>query len=241
MVVLKLILESFRFAWNALRMNILRTTLSLLGVTIGIFAIIAVFTLVDSLERNIKNSLRFLDANNLDVGRWPYEFGPNVKWWEYVKRPYVTFAEYEFLQENLNNAKGITIFASMGGQTTKFESSSYKDVTLVGVAHTHKDVYDMSGDVESGRYFTASESNTGKNVAMVGYLIAEKLFPGTNALGKVIKIKGTRFNIIAIFKEEGEGIFGDTGNDEVVVIPYKSFKKIYYYSEEIEALNLLLA
>ena len=67
MIAIKLILESFRFAWNALRTNLLRTTLSLLGVTIGIFAIIAVFTLVDSLEKNIKDSLSFLDARNLDI------------------------------------------------------------------------------------------------------------------------------------------------------------------------------
>jgi putative ABC transport system permease protein len=65
------VLESFRFAWQALRSNLLRTTLSLLGVTIGIFAIIAVFTLVDSLERNIKNSLNFLGSNVIRVGRIP--------------------------------------------------------------------------------------------------------------------------------------------------------------------------
>ncbi len=94
MKIFKLVIESFRFAWGALRMNLLRTTLSLLGVTIGIFAIIAVFTLVDSLERSIKNSLSFLDANNLDIGRFPYEFGPNIPWWEYLKRPYATYEEY---------------------------------------------------------------------------------------------------------------------------------------------------
>ena len=66
--------ESFDFAWNALRMNLLRTTLSLLGVTIGIFAIIAVFTVVDSLERNIKDSLDFLGSDNINVDKWPYGF-----------------------------------------------------------------------------------------------------------------------------------------------------------------------
>ena len=119
MLVLKLILESFRFAWNALRMNLLRTTLSLLGVTIGIFAIIAVFTLVDSLEKNIKESLSFLDASNLDIRRFPYEFGPNIPWWEYLKRPYTNYEEYEFLRKNLKNDLGVTIFAVTGGQTVK--------------------------------------------------------------------------------------------------------------------------
>lgn len=228
MKVFKLIIESFRFAWGALKQNILRTTLSLLGVTIGIFAIIAVFTLVDSLERSIKDSLSFLDANNLDIRRFPYEFGPDIPWWEYIKRPYTNYEEYEFLRKNLKNAEGITIFAVTGGETVKFESSSYTDVSLFGIAHTHQDVYDMASDVGEGRYFTAAESYTAKNVAMVGHLIAEKLFPRGDALGKEIKIKGLKYVIIAVMKEEGEGIFGDTGNDESIYIPYTSFKKLFY-------------
>jgi putative ABC transport system permease protein len=226
--VFKLIIESFRFAWAALKQNILRTTLSLLGVTIGIFAIIAVFTLVDSLERSIKDSLSFLDANNLDIRRFPYEFGPDIPWWEYIKRPYTNYEEYEFLRKNLKNAEGITIFAVTGGETVKFESSSYTDVSLFGIAHTHQDVYDMASDVGEGRYFTAAESYTAKNVAMVGHLIAEKLFPRGDAIGNEIKIKGLKYVIIAVMEEEGEGIFGDTGNDESIYIPYTSFKKLFY-------------
>lgn len=227
MKIFKLVLESFRFAWSALRMNLLRTTLSLLGVTIGIFAIIAVFTLVDSLERSIKDSLSFLDANNLDIGRFPYEFGPNIPWWEYIKRPYSNYEEYEYLYANLKNAESATIFAS-ARTTVKFENSSFNGSAIVGVAHSHNEVYDMSADVEKGRYFTAAESYTAKNVAMIGFKIAKDLFPRGDALGKQVKIKGLKYFVIAVFEEEGEGIFGDTGNDEVVVIPFKSFQKIYY-------------
>lgn len=228
MLVIKLVLESFRFAWNALRGNLLRTTLSLLGVTIGIFAIIAVFTLVDSLEKSIKNSLSFLDANNLDIGRFPYEFGPNIPWWDYLKRPYSTYEEYEFLKKNLKNSGGITIFTNTGGITLKYESSNYTNAGLMGVAHSHQEVYEISPDIEKGRYFTASESHAGRNVAMVGHKIATKFFPRGDAIGKQVKIKGLKYNIIAVFQEEGEGLFGDSGNDELVVIPYNSFQKIFY-------------
>ena len=229
MLILKLILESFRFAWNALRMNILRTTLSLLGVTIGIFAIIAVFTLVDSLEKSIKNSLSFLDASNLDIRRFPYDFGPNIPWWEYIKRPYTNYEEYEFLKKNLKNDLGITIFAVAGGQTIKRESNSYNDGTLFGIAYTHQDVYDMSSDIEYGRYFTAQEAESGTNVALVGYKIAEKLKGREGSLlGKSIKVKGLKFTVIAILEEEGESIFGDSGNDEQIYVPYHAFKKMFY-------------
>ncbi len=228
MLVIRLILESFRFAWNALRVNILRTTLSLLGVTIGIFAIIAVFTMVDSLEKNIKESLSFLDASNLDIRRFPYDFGPNFKWWEYIKRPYTNYDEYEFLKKNLKNDLGITIFAVTGGQTIKHESNSFTDANVFGVSYTHQDVYDMSGDVEFGRYFTEQEAQNGTNVVLLGYKIAEKLFPSGDALGKDIKVKGLKFTVIAVLEEEGESIFGDSGNDEQLYVPYHAFKKMFY-------------
>jgi len=208
-------------------MNILRTTLSLLGVTSGIFAIIAVFTLVDSLEKSINDSLSFLDANNLDIRRFPYEFGPDIPWWEYIKRPYTNYEEYEFLRKNLKNAEGITIFAVTNG-TAKYKSSSYPGSTIFGVAHTHQDVYDVAKDIEFGRYFTASESYTAKNVAVIGHKISQELFQGANPIGKEMKIKGLKYVIIGTFEEEGEGLFGDSGNDEMIMLPYTSFKKLYY-------------
>ena len=71
-MITKLIMESFRFAWNALKMNAFRTTLSLLGVTVGIFAIIGVFTVVDSLEKSIRDSLNFLGTGVIYVNKWPF-------------------------------------------------------------------------------------------------------------------------------------------------------------------------
>ena len=200
----------------------------MLGVTIGIFTIIAVFTAVDSLESSIGDSLNFLDANNLDIRRFPYSFDPNLPWWEYFKRPYTNYEEYEFLRENLKNAEGITIFAVAPGNTVKRESNSYNNGTVIGISHTHKDVYDMLSDIEIGRYFTETESNTAKNVTLIGHKVAETLFPRGNAIGQEIKIKGLKYVVIGLLEEEGEGIFGDSGNDENVYIPFLSFKKIFY-------------
>ncbi|MEQ8582122.1 MAG: ABC transporter permease [Marinoscillum sp.] len=227
MLIIRLILESFRFAWNALRMNILRTTLSLLGVTIGIFAIIAVFTLVDSLERSIKDSLNFLGTNNINVEKWPYGFGGGpYPWWKYMQRPYPTYDEYKFLKDNVKNAQGLSIFTVRGGVTAKYESSSSVDLDLLGVVHGHKDVYEIP--IEKGRYFTPQEAEAGRNVVIIGYRSATELFPDQNPVGKSIKIKGLKYHVIGVIKEEGDGFLGAPSNDENVYMPYKSFLKIYY-------------
>src|SRR6478736_1951053 len=102
MLVLRLIAESLGFAWKALRSNLLRTILSLLGVTIGIFSIIAVLTLVDSLKQNILDSLNFLGSDVIYVHKWPWGAGGGRDTWKkYANRPFTSFADYRFLKSNL--------------------------------------------------------------------------------------------------------------------------------------------
>jgi len=228
-LVLKLIKESLIFALTALRANILRTTLSLLGVTIGIFAIIAVFTLVDSLERSINESLSFLGRTNVDISRFPFEFGPDVPWWEYIKRPYSTYEEYDFLRDKIQNAEAITIFA-VNEVTPKFKNSSSTNITLLGISQGHQDVYnDFKG--LNGRYFTVQEFEAGRNVAVIGHRARTELFDGNNPIGKQLKLKGSKFTIVGYIEEQGAGLFGDTSIDENIFIPFKAFTKINYVGE----------
>lgn len=230
-IIIKLIFESFRFAWIALITNPLRTTLSLLGVTIGIFAIIGVFTLVDSLERSIKDSLSFLGPLNVDVRRFPFEFGPDVPWWEYIKRPYTNYREYEFLRDNVKSAEGISIFA-ISTITPKYKSSSTSDILLLGISYGHRDVYEGDFEKLSGRYFTELEAETGKNVAIIGHRTKNDLFRGLNPYGREIKIKGKKFTVIGTLEEEGEGLFGNTSRDENIYIPYRAFTKLFYVGQD---------
>lgn len=227
MLIIRLVVESFKFAWNALRTNLLRTILSLLGVTIGIFAIISVFTLVDSLERNIRSSLSFLNSSNLDIRKFPYEFDSDLPWWEYMKRPSSTYREYEFLLEHTKNAEAITLFAVRPRVTVSYESSSISGQNLFGISHTHKDVYDVP--LNSGRYFTTQESESGKDVCIIGYKVYHELFGDLiNPIGKRIKVRGRKYTVIGTMPEEGESVLGNSGNDETVMIPYFSLKKIFY-------------
>lgn len=211
---------------QALRSNLTRTILSLLGVTVGIFAIIAVFTLVDSLERNIKSSLTFLGTNVIRVDRFPFSSGPQeYPWWRYFQRPPGNYAEFVFLSDRLKNAEALTIFASARTTVTQ-GSNSYERASLDGVVYNHKDVYELP--IEQGRFFTESEITAARNVTVIGVKIAQALFPGQTPLGKELKIKGLKFIVIGIFEEEGEGLFDTPSKDEALLIPYGAFTKLYY-------------
>ncbi len=228
MKIIRQILESFRFAFSALKSNLLRTILSLLGVTIGIFAIIAVLTLVDSLEKNIKDGLSFIGSGVIYVQKMPWlpEGGGEYKWWEYFRRPQASLAEYRFLKDNLKYASAISIWSDRVNSTVKRDNNSLGQVRLVGGSEGYELLYEVP--VEKGRYLTQDEINAGRNSVVIGYEVAKALFPNNeDPLGKHIKIKNMKFIVVGVVKQEGQGFFGNTTNDYGAIIPYNAFRKLY--------------
>ncbi len=215
MLFLRLIKESFLFAINAILVNKLRTILSLLGITIGIFAIISVFTVVDSLEKNIKNSIEKLGDNVLFVQKWPWEFNnPDFPWWKYFSREPASFKNYKELKNRLNLAEALTFMATQYNNVSYLNNTA-ENVAVVAVGPDYSSV--MYVDISKGRYFSSQEEATGKNVAIIGYDIANSLFEGTEALNKTIKINGRKINVIGVFAKEGENNFGSSADNQIMI------------------------
>jgi len=227
MLTLRLILESLGFASGALKSNLLPTILSLLGVTIGIFSIIAVLTLVDSLEKNIKDSLNFLGSNVIYVNKWPFTGGNSRDWWkDYIKRPNPSYTEYKFLKANLKNGQTVSIYATTGEVTVKSKNNGINKIRLAGASLDYDRVFEIN--VERGRYFTTDEVEGGRNVVVLGFEVAKALFPKSdNPVGKYVKIKNLRFNIVGVIKREGESFIGNTSNDYGCIIPYDAYRKLF--------------
>jgi putative ABC transport system permease protein len=228
LLVLRLILESFRFAWNALKMNILRTTLSLLGVTIGIFAIISVFTIVDSLEKNVKQSFDFLGSGVIYVDKWPFTADANgeYRWWDFLRRPNPSYNEFKLLETNLKNQTAIAILSSANGVVAKKGNNSYYETDFVGGSFGYQDIVEL--DIDRGRYFTQNEVSSARNVAIIGNDIVTTLFPsGENPIGKEIKVKNKKFYVIGTLKKEGESFLGFESKDSYCVVPYDAFRTMY--------------
>jgi putative ABC transport system permease protein len=228
MKTLTQIFESFRFAWRALKSNLLRTILSLLGVTVGIFAIITVLTLVDSLEKNIKDSLNFLGTGVIYVEKWPFvaDNTGEYKWWEFWRRPNASYNEFQFLQTNLKHDNGISIFAIRGNMVIKRGNNSIGQARLVGGALGYNTLFQI--DITQGRFPTAEEISSAKSIAIVGYEIANALFPnGEDPVGKEIKVKNLKYVVVGVIKKEGQSFMGTPSNDYAVIIPYQAFRKLY--------------
>lgn len=213
----KIILESFRFAYHALVSNKLRTFLSLLGITIGIFAIISVFTVVDSLEANVRKSVASLGSNVVFVQKWPWAFGGDYPWWKYLNRPTPQLDEVPEIQHRSDMAAAVCFIVN-ANKTVKYHNNSVENADITGVSHEYYQV--QSFELSEGRYFTEAESNSGKPYALIGVTLAESLFGESNALGKRIKLFGREATIIGIFKKEGESMMGNS-TDNMVLLPVR--------------------
>lgn len=222
------IYESFRFAWKALKANILRTILSLLSVTVGIFLVIAVLTLVDSLEKNIKDSLNFIGTGTIYVNKWPWiaDSQGEFRWWDFWMRPTPSYNEYRFLKENLRHNSQIAIFADRGNMNIKRDNNSIGQVRLVGGSEGYENVFTV--DIVNGRYMAADEISGGRSVAIIGHEVANALFPNNeDPIGKSIRIKNLKYMVIGVVKKEGQSFMGTPSNDYVTIIPYNSFRRLY--------------
>lgn len=219
MLFLNLIKESFLFAINALKVNRLRTLLTLLGITIGIFAIISVFTVLDSLENTIRNSLSSLGDDIIYVQKWPWAPPPGEEyaWWEYWNRPVPTIKEYEQFKKRSDRAEIIN-FAASTLRNVKYKNNTREDVIIWANSHEFERI--RAFELEDGRYFTPFESVAGKNICLIGHQVAKDLFQGINPIGKEIKIQGRKIMVIGLIAKEGKDILNSGGSlDEMIILP----------------------
>lgn len=223
LLYLRLLSESFSFAINALRNNKLRTLLSLLGVTIGIFSIIAVLAAVDSMDKKIKEDLSDMDMNTVYLIR--FSFGPSeVPRWKREQFPDVTYEEYEYLRRNVNGIDKISFNLFTRNESIKYDS---KTVNSIRVKPSTEEFFDIEPvKIDKGRLFNESESNSGNPVIVIGSEVATGLFENSDPIGKKVRLYGQRFTVIGVLKKQGQGMFGDS-NDVAVFFPVNFLRKMY--------------
>lgn len=222
-IYLRVLKESFNFAINALTNNKLRTFLSLLGVTIGIFSIIAVLAAVDSLKNEINDSISSLDNSTIIIMR--FNFGPSdIPRWKTEQFPDVTYEEYQYIKKNVPNTKAVSFTLNVPSTVIKYEENSISNIDVGAITHEYYDIESLQ--IAEGRFFNEAESNSGTPVIVLGDEIAKTLFSSSNPLGKKVRLYGRKFTVIGVLKKEGSGLFGES-KDTVVLLPVNMVRKIF--------------
>ena len=220
---LNIIRNSLRLTIQELRVNKLRTALSLTGVAFGIFCIIGVLATVNSLERNIQTEVSSLGSNTIYIDKWEYGGGPDKPWWKFRSRPVMKYEEMDLIKQRSQLADDISFLIRSGGNISH-RDDIISNVSLYGIVEGQATVQPIAFD--QGRYISSSEFNSGSPVGLIGFDNAEKLFGSADrALGKDFTIKGKKVIIVGVIKKEGKNFIG-WDYDNCIMLPYKFCKQI---------------
>lgn len=225
LLYLRLLKESFLFAMNALRNNKLRTMLSLLGVTIGIFSIIAVLAAVDSLDKKIKGDFGTLDKNTMYLKS--QSFGPSdIPRWKRDQFPEVNYEEFQYLKSNLNDVENLCYqYFMFSREAVKNDGITVSSVNVVPVTYEFADIQRM--EINNGRFFNEAESNAAAGVIVLGYNIAEGLFDNVDPIGKSVRIYGQNVKVIGVTKKKGMSMGLEDSDDDSVFLPVNFLRRLY--------------
>jgi putative ABC transport system permease protein len=206
-------------AFHELRANKLRTFLSLLGITIGIFCIISVLTVLDSLKNSIQKDMATLGSDVLYIGRWPWmDDGGEYKWWEYWRRPGMTPREVRAIETQVPDAATATLCLSTRRLTVKYQDMELSSISGYAVLSFFDKVQNI--EIELGRYLSTPELDGGNNSVVLGNTVYHNLFPGSiDPLGKKVSFLGRRFVVVGVMKNAGQNMAG-FDYDNSVVFPY---------------------
>ena len=220
---LNILINSLRLTWQELRVNKLRTGLSLTGVAFGIFCIIGVLATVNSLERNIQNEVQTLGNNTIYIDKWEYSGGPDRPFWKYQARPTMKYEEMNLIKQRSGLASDISFLMRSSGNIG-FKDDVIQNASVYGIVESQMTIQPIS--FAAGRYISSTEFNSGSTVGLIGFDNAEKLY-GTveRALGKYFEIKGKHVTIVGVIKKEGKNFIG-WDYDNCIMLPYKLCKQI---------------
>ncbi len=220
---LQILGNSLRLTLQELRVNKLRTALSLTGVAFGIFCIIGVLATVNSLEHNIQNEVNGLGSNTIYIDKWEYSGGPDKPFWKFRARPRMKYDEVALLKQRSELVDEISFLMRSGGNIS-YKDDVVQNASVYGISEAQMQVQPISFDY--GRFISSAEFNSGSAVGVIGYDNAEKLF-GTaeRAIGKYFEIKGKQVNIVGVIKKEGKNFIG-WDYDNCVMMPYQFCRQI---------------
>ncbi|MEO8962413.1 MAG: ABC transporter permease [Ginsengibacter sp.] len=220
---LTILASSFRLTMQELMVNKLRTSLSLIGISFGIFCIIGVLATVNSLEMNIQNQIKSLGTNTIYIDKWNYGGGPDYPWWKFVNRPSPEFREVAFIKERSQLAENVA-FVINANVNLEYQNFALEGVVMYGVSEEEDAIQPIS--MEYGRFISGSEFSSGSPVVIIGYTNAENLFGSAElALGKQVSVKKMKATVIGVIKKMGTSMIG-WDYDQSIITPYRFARKI---------------
>jgi putative ABC transport system permease protein len=217
------ILEAFRIALQSLWANKLRSLLTLLGMMIGVAAVIAVVTFVNGINGYVAEKIFNLGADVFIA----FKVSPAVTnvdhFLEGEKRKDLTMEDYQAVAEACNHC--LYVGAALRNVTgnVKYAEQSITDTTVQGITPSMAPIYDT--ELTAGRMLNATDLNNKSGVAVVGVDVVDNLMSGADPLGREIRVDGWTYQVIGVGKKKGKTL--GQSLDNYVMIPITAYLKQY--------------
>ena len=223
--IIEILGSSLSLTWQEFRSHKLRTSLSLSGVAFGIFCIIGVLTMVDSLERAVQNDIKSLGTNTVYIDKWEYGGGADYPWWKYMKRPNPKFDEVALIRQKVPAAQNIAFKIDVAS-TVAIDDNLVSGVNYYGITEDFSKIQNI--EIIQGRYLLPTDFDYGSNSIVIGNEIAENLFVKPElAVGKTVVLKnGIRANVVGLIKKQGTSILGGWEFDKCIIGSFNFVKTI---------------
>ncbi len=229
--------ENTRMAMGTLRMHKMRSFLTVLGVVIGVAALIAVASILVGLDSDMKANLSQYGTDTLFVARFNMgvRFG-NMTPEERQRKP-LTLDDALAIRDECPSLVAVSaqLQSRFGGlasiPTARARGHEVSQIDYFGSLNTYQDV--LSIELVSGRFFSEAEDERRADVAVVGYDLADGLFPGEDAVGKEILVRGTTYQVVGVMEKRKGQFFRDEGADKMVMVPYRTFKKHHPAADDV--------
>ncbi|WKZ71208.1 MAG: ABC transporter permease [Melioribacteraceae bacterium] len=219
--------ESLLISFRAIRVNKIRSILTTLGIVIGVTSVVLMSTALKGMDIAFQDGVAALGSDNLYIDKWSW-FDNNIPWWEVRNRKNLDldeFKQYESLAK-LPEAVAPTVWTN---QTLKFKDNTLYFNMITGTNHNYIKTTNL--EFAEGRFFTELESNSARNVVVIGSSVAESLFPRGGGLNEFIKIKGRKFKVIGILAQQGSFIMGNFNPDNQAFVPIDVVFKYFHRSD----------
>ena len=218
--------ESFRIAFGIIRAHKMRSVLTALGVIIGIIAVTLMGSAIAGIEIGFERSLAVIGDDVLYVEKWPWHHVDD--WWNYRNRRRMQPYYAEQLKRLINetpNSQLVTAVPTLNTiRSIKFGDNQVTGVFTQGTTDQFPQI--SSTQLSQGRFFTETESRGAQPVCVLGFDVAEALFPNRSALGNTVLIDGSPFRVIGVFVKQGT-FLGLFSFDTYAVVPMSSFMKVF--------------
>lgn len=223
--------ESFRMALDSIRQNKLRSILTLLGISIGVFSVISVMTAIRTLESSVESGLNVFGTNTFVIQKWPLIVTNNRS--KYRNRKNINYQQYQQLKKRATLPALISVYDDTDARNIKYKNKTVrKSIELIG--GDEGVIKTQNTFIDYGRNITQDDIHSNRKVCILGNDVVNRLFPFEDPLNKEIQIRGIDYNIIGITEQKGEA-FGQS-QDNYIIIPISNY--LQNFSNKWTSLNI---